>query len=314
MKGRAFVNLTKKVFGSGVAVLLLLSLTSVAIAQNGTAATDPEKQKEVNEYGAELDKTIFRQYRFLERYGKGLIDDEIQAVPYKVTIIQPKRKYEKDGKEFTDARFPGDPRTLYRTDGGKVRLLDKNSVEIVQHGFIYDDDLVDPDPVGRKFKTIMLRFEGQDQNRKLKSVSMELFKKNYKERIFYYVKVQDGKPVTKKVENMENYKPDQNGHTQLDNNVTIARRSNREDSAQIAKERALAEQSTDNNRPMVAKKLAKVKNTPAEPLRNQFKNRFYREHLQHFGNLAFYIYEVHNMRTRNSDNYMLDFLKESTDY
>ncbi len=284
--------ISKSIRLSGAALALFLFLGTLGFAQDLTQ-NESKLKSTVNAFGKDLDLTIFRQYNFLETFGKELVDDDVQAVPYRVTIIQPKRAYSKPGKT----------------------IAKENSIEIILHDFIYDLENSNPEPVGRKYKTLSLQFSGDKASRKLSNLSIEIYKKNYQERIYYWTKIDDGKPVTDVSKDFsDKYSFDQNtGMTPLDQNVTISRRSNMDDAEQIAKEEALANQ-TSKERPLVTKKLSEIKNTPAQPLRNEFKNRFYRIHLSHFSNLVYHIYEMHRLRTKDSDNYMLDFLKESTTY
>ena len=289
------------VFALTFAVLFIMQ--GMVQAQIGkTAASDPAKQKEVNDYGANIDQTIILQYQYLEAYGKNLIDDDVQSVPQQVTIIQPKRPWEKKGNDFETDKF--------KTDTGKVRFKDQNTIEIIQHGFIYDEEYVSSEPVGRKYKTITLKFKGDKANRSLEKVIVEIYAKNYRKRTYYSFRLEDKSPITK-ID--QNYKPDGQGHTSLDKSISVFRRSNMDDAEQIAKEESLADQSS-KQKPYVTKDLKDIKNTPAQPLRNEFKNKFYRVHLNHFSNIVFHIYEMHKMRYKDSDNYMLDFLKESTTY
>ncbi len=311
MIGTKRVSLKKKI--GFMAMVLAFALT---IVQIGFAAEDKkqdaDKQKEVNAYGADIDQTIIRQYKYLEDYAKGLVDEDIQSVPYQVTIIQPLREWEKKGKDGKEKNLRNKGTDKVMTEDGRVRFKDNNTIEIIQHGFIYKDDFVVGDPIGRKFKTLKIVFTGEKDNRKIKEIQIELYEKNYQRKTFYIVRILDKQPITTE---KKEYAPDANGITALDQNITIQRRSNRDDAEQLAKEAALANQSSDQGvPPFVEKGLVKIKNTPAQPLRNTFKNNFYRVHLAHFSNIVFHIYEMHNTRSKNSDNYMLDFLRESTTY
>lgn len=284
-----FPSSIKKAFPLLIALLLMTGTQLFAQQSN----YEEKLKSTVYEFGKDLDLTIHKNYNFLEKYGKELIDDDIQAVPYRVTIIQPKRSFSKEDKIYTEP----------------------NSIEIIQHGFIYDLETFNPDPIGRKYKTLKLAFTGNKGSRKLNNLDIEIYEKDYKRRQYFWVHINDKAPITDISDNFaKNYSYDKNtGITPLDNNVSIERRSNMEDAEQIAKEQALANQ-TSKSRPKVTKTLGQIKNTPAQPLRNEFKNRFYRVHLNHFSNLVFHIYETHMLRSKDSDNYMLDFLKESTSY
>jgi hypothetical protein len=269
-----------------VAVLFVVTL-SVSTQSKDNA--DSAKQKEVDNYGADLDITIHRQYKFLEEYGKDLIDDDIQAVPYQINIVQPKRKWSRDDKVYTD----------------------ENSVEIIEHGFLYDVETFGNEPVGRKYKTLLLKFSGDKASRKLKEVQIEVYEKNYKTRAYFWVGIKDTNPI---IDTPQSYQADASGNTATDKSLAIARRSNSEDSEQKALEMAAAMSGNSKEVIKVEKLLEKMKNTPAQPLRNVFKNDFYRKHLSDFSNIVFSIYEMHRRRAKDADSYMLDFLRESTLY
>lgn len=276
-----------------VSLGILLGVFGLAATVFAQPKVDPEKQREVNNFGADLDFTIHRQYNFLEIYGRALIDDNIQAVPYRVNIIQPKRKWSKDDKIYSEG----------------------NSVEIIQHGFIYDVETFGNEPVGRKYKTLLLKFTGSGETRKLASVELEIYEKNYKNRTYFWVHIKDKRPNTDISENfIRNYKPDASGDTATDKDIEIQRRSNADDSEQIALEMAAAMSGDGGAAPKVIKTLSRMKNTPAQPLRNTFKNEFYRKHLASFSNIVFSIYEIHRSRAKDSDSYMLNFLRGSTTY